>query len=106
MKGNDRLEYDIQMRGRAGVAATLRALVAGYLLYTGWRLYKGSASGSSDMSITTACIIAVVFAAAAAAFGIYTFRQWRRDVEAARMPEPEDDDNYEQEAEGDSDGEN
>ena len=56
------------------------------------------------MSITTACIIAVAFAAVAAAFGIYTFRQWRRDVEAARMPEPEDDDHYEQEAEGDNDG--
>ena len=106
MKENNRLEYDVQMRARAGVAATLRALVAGYLLYTGWRIYKGSSDGSSSMSITTACIIAVAFAAVAAAFGIYTFRQWRRDVEAARMPEPEDDDHYEQEAEGDNDGDN
>ncbi len=105
MKDNDRLEYDVQMRARAGVAATLRALVTGYLLYTGWRIYKGSAGGSSSMPITTACIIALAFAAIAAAFGIYTFRQWRRDVEAARMPDPEDD-NYEQEAEGGSDGEN
>ena len=91
MNGNDRLKYDVQKRARAGVAATLRVIVAGYLIYIGYRIYKGAADGSSTMSVTTACMIAVLFALAAIVFGIYTYRQWRREVEAARLPEPEDD---------------
>ena len=88
-----KFEYDIQKRARAGTRATLRAVVAGYLIYLAWQILKGVRTGSSSMAPAVAWVAAAFFALAASAVGIYAFRSWRADLEAARLPveEPEDD---------------
>ena len=82
-----KLEYDIQKRARAGTAATFRAVVAGYIIYLGWKI--ATAEGSS-MPPLAAKLIGVAFITAALAFGVYTWKRWRLDLEAARLPETED----------------
>lgn len=79
-----KLEYDIQKRARAGTAATFRAVVAGYIAYLGWKI--ATAEGST-MSPLVAKLISCAFLVAAVAFGIYTWKRWRLDLEAARLPE-------------------
>ncbi len=86
----DRFEYDVQKRARAGTAATFRALVSAYLIYLGWSVLKGIRNGSSSVPTWAGWLAALVFAAAAIAFGFYTWKTWRRDLEAARLPESSD----------------
>ena len=79
-----KLEYDIQKRARAGTAATFRAVVAGYIAYLGWQI---ATAGDSSMPPLAARLIGCAFIVAAIAFGIYTWKRWRLDLEAARLPE-------------------
>lgn len=83
----DRFEYDIQKRAKAGTAATFRVLVSAYLIYLGWTILKGVLNGSSSVPAWAGWLAAIVFTAAAAAFGVYTWKTWRRDLNAARLPE-------------------
>lgn len=78
------LNYDIQKRAKAGTTATFRSVVAGYIAYLGWKV--ATAEGGS-MPPLAARLIGCAFLVAAAAFGIYTWKRWRLDVEAARLPE-------------------
>lgn len=79
-------QYDVQKRARADTAATFRAVVVGYLAYLGWKI--ANAEGSS-MSALTARLISTAFIIAAIAFGVFAWNRWRRDLEAARLPEEE-----------------
>ncbi|MCR5089571.1 MAG: hypothetical protein K6C08_08675 [Oscillospiraceae bacterium] len=89
MNENNRLEYDVQRRAKAGTTATLRCLVAGYILYLAWQIAKGAASGETSMSPALSYLAAAVFTAAAVFFIIYSLKRWRQDVEAARLPREE-----------------
>lgn len=83
----DNPEFDIQKRARAGTTATLRAAVAAYILYLGWKIM--TAVGSSVPPLL-AKGIGAVFIAAALAFGVYAWKRWRVDLENARLPKAED----------------
>ena len=72
-------EYDVQKRARAGTAATLRAVISLYIIYLAW-------NGSSPVPVWVGWLVAIVFTAAAIAFGVYTWKTWHRDLEAARLP--------------------
>ena len=86
MNDKERFEYDVQRRARAGTSATLRALVAGYLLYLAWQIVKGVRAGETSMSPAVAYAAAAFFVIAALAFVVYLVRRWRKEVEAARLP--------------------
>ena len=79
-------EYDIQKRAKAGTAATLRAVISVYIIYLGWTVLKGVRNGSSPVPFWVGWLVAIVFTAAAIAFGVYTWKTWHRDLEAARLP--------------------
>ena len=79
-------EYDIQKRARAGTAATLRAAISLYIIYLAWSILKGVQNGSSPVPVWAGWLAAIVFTAAAIAFGVYTWKTWHRDLEAARLP--------------------
>ena len=102
-KGN-RFEYDVQRRAQAGTRATLRALVAGYLVYLAWQIVKGVRTGTSSMAPGIAYLAGGFFTLAAVAVGIYAFRRWRADVEAARLPAAKSADSEDSGSSGDSDG--
>ena len=89
MNNKEHWEYDVQRRARAGTGATLRALVAGYLLYLAWQIVKGVRSGETNMPPALAYGAAVFFTLAAIAFVVYLIRRWREEVKAARLPADE-----------------
>ena len=86
MRDENRFEYDIQKRAKAGTAATLRAVISVYVIYLGWTVLKGVLNGTSPVPVWVGWLVAIVFTAAAIAFGFYTWKTWRRDLEAARLP--------------------
>ncbi len=79
-------EYDIQKRARASTAATLRAAVAIYFIYLGRSVIVGVREGSTTMAPWLGWTAGIVFIAAALAFGVYAWKRWRQDLEAARLP--------------------
>ena len=86
MDEKNRVEYDVQRRARAGTSATLRALVAGYLVYLAWQIVKGVRSGETSMSPAVGYAAAAFFLLAALVFAVYLIRRWKKEVEAARLP--------------------
>ena len=79
-------EYDVQKRARAGTAATLRAVISLYIIYLAWSVLKGVRNRSSPVPVWVGWLVTIVFTAAAIAFGVYTWKTWHRDLEAARLP--------------------
>ena len=84
---NDKLEYDVQKRAKAGTAATFRAVVAVYIIYLGYNILRSTIDGSSTLPPWVGWTVGIFFIAAALGFGYYIWRRWHRDVEAARLPE-------------------
>ena len=79
--------YHTVRKQQADTKAILRALVSGYLLWLAWKLY-----GSSDPSYPAAArvLASLLLALGAAAFGWYTWRQYRSALEKAVLtPEEE-----------------
>ena len=62
---------------RAGTAALLRILVAGYLVYLGADLIRDRLLGASTLAAGTARVCGVLFIAAGVLFGVFTWRRWR-----------------------------
>ena len=59
--------------------AIVRAVVAGYLVYLGGSLIYDYLGGSSTMSPVAAWGLGLLFIAAGAGFGVYTWRRWRAE---------------------------
>ena len=88
---NEYLEYDVQRRAQAGTTATFRAVVAAYIIYLGVTLIRGAMGGGSEKFPPLAgWLFGILFIACGAGFGVYIFRRWRADVEAARLLPPEE----------------
>ena len=79
-------EYDPSKRTRASNTAVLRAVVAAYLAYLGFDLLRDRIRGISTLSPVFAWTAGLGFIAAALAFGLYTWKLWKRELEAARLP--------------------
>ena len=79
-------KYDPQKRSRADKAALLRAVVAAYIGYLG---YKIAAAENTTMSLLTARIIGIAFILAAAGFCVYIFRRWKSDCRDALIAKEE-----------------
>ena len=82
---NEKLEYNVQKRAKAGTSATLRAVVALYLLYLGYQLLRSAAAGSGEFPAWAGWTFGMFFLLAGLGFGVYIWKRWRTDVEAARL---------------------
>ena len=83
----DRLEYDVQRRAKAGTSATLRTVVALYVIYMGYRLIHSAVMGEeSTMSLGLRWGFGIGMIVLALGFGVYIWRRLRADVAAARLP--------------------
>ena len=74
--------YDAEKLSKAATKAALRAIVAGYIGYLG---YKIATEEDTSMKKATALIIGAFFIAAAAAVGVYTAYRFITDRKAARL---------------------
>ena len=81
------LEYDVQKRARAGTKATLRGVVALYVVFIGYRLIRSARlAEESTMPVGLRWGFGLGMIVAALIFGVYILKRWRVDVEAARLP--------------------
>lgn len=79
-------KFDPQKRSRADKAALLRAVVAAYIGYLG---YKIAAAENTSMSLLTARIIGIAFILAAAGFCVYIYKRWKSDCNDALIVKEE-----------------
>ena len=84
-------QYDTAKRSAAANIAVLRAAVAAYLIYLGYTLIRDAITGVSTMAPALAWAAGLLFIAAAAVFGLYTWRRWCADMERAKLPPPGED---------------
>ena len=89
-KNSEKLEYDVQKRAKAGTAATFRGIVAVYIMYLGYNIVKATEDGTSTLPDWAGWTAGVFFIAAALVFGVYIWNRYRRDLEAARLPDDTD----------------
>ena len=75
--------YDFQRRQKATTHATLRAAAVAYLLYLAWTIVRDTIKGVSTSPGWLAWLTGIVFAAAAVAFGFYTWRRYRLKLQPA-----------------------
>ena len=85
-------ETDMQKRSKATNLASLRAVVAAYLIYLGFSLILDYMRGRSTLSPVFVWLIGLVFITAGIVFGFYIWRRWCADRDAARFPETEKND--------------
>ena len=90
MDKGQRFEYDIQKRAKAGTSATFRAAAALYLVYLAYKLIRSSLDGSSPVPPVIGWLAGLIFIAVAVVFSVYTWKRYRADLEAARLPTGED----------------
>ncbi len=86
-ENGNKLEYDVQQRARAGTKATFRGVVALYIIYLGYSVIRSAGDEASTMPPWLAWGGGILLIAAALGFGVYTWKRWRLDVEAARIRE-------------------
>ena len=79
--------YDAEKKNRAGLHATLRGVVVLDLLYLAEKLVKNVYADATTIPAWAAWLIGAAFAAAAIAFGVYTWRAYRKDLAAAILPD-------------------
>ncbi len=89
--------YDPAKRNKAVNMATLRAVVAAYLLYLGVSILWDYLRGSSTLSALVAWSSGLGFSVAAIAFGFFTWKHLRAGLEAAQLSEASDGESSEEE---------
>ena len=77
-------------QNKASTAAILRAVVAGYIFFLGWKIATGE---SENMSALTARLIGGAFMLAAVGFGVYIFKRWQIDSAAQDTENTEEKEN-------------
>ncbi len=56
----------------------VRAVVAGYLVYLGFSLLRGTTDGGTAMPLRLKWFFSLLFIVAGLLFAVYTWRRWRR----------------------------
>ena len=84
------LEYDVQKRAKAGTRATLRAVVALYLMYLGSELLRTVGDEASAFPSWAGWLFGLLFIAAGTVFGAYTWQRYKKEREEARLLPPEE----------------
>lgn len=85
------VRYDMQKKNKANMRATFRAVVSLYLLFLSYQIAHGSASGDSPIAPALAFAIGAGFVICALGYGVYTWRQYKSDMSAARLDDDEED---------------
>ena len=83
----EKKKYRIADKNRADMRALLRGIVAAYLLYMAYQL----CFGIEDVTFPAAArvTVGIVLALAAVGFGVYAWRRYRADCEAAELTDKE-----------------
>ena len=89
---NGKSQYNQQMLNRAITSATLRIIVAGYIIFIAINLINGTKSEDSSIPAWAGTLIGFVFIALAAGFIIYSIRSFFKARDKARLDADENGD--------------
>lgn len=73
----------VKLRSRAAVSASVRAIAAGYLAYLAWQIVRSAGAEDSSLPPWVSWTAGVLFAAIAALFGYFAWKQYRAEMKAA-----------------------
>ena len=82
--------YDMQRRARAINTGVLRAVIAGYLVYLGVTILRDQLAQAGELPPVLGWTAGLLFAAGGAIFARFSWRRFRADLEAARLPEEQE----------------
>lgn len=80
----EKKRYHVVRKNKADAKVMLRGAVCGYLLYLAWRLVNRSVAEPS-LPLAAGWVVGGLFAAAAAAFGIFSWREYRKALREAEL---------------------
>jgi len=80
-------EYDPGIMGKAISGIALRVVVAAYLVYLAWKVLTGALNGGSPIPEWGAWLIFLAFAAAAAGFCVFSWKQYKKALNSAVISE-------------------
>lgn len=80
-------EYDMTRKARAMTGLGMRAVIAGYLGYLACSILRGARAGGGPIPEWGAWLIFFAFAAGAAGFCLFAWREYRKSMKAAEIPE-------------------
>lgn len=86
----EKKRYHVVRKNKADTKALFRAVVCGYLFYLSWQLVSGGGSDASFPPVA-GLLTGGLFAAAAAGFGLYSWKEYRQALREAELtPEEEE----------------
>ena len=80
-------EYDMEMTSKAMIQLTLRVILAGYLVYLGWKILANTLAGPSPIPNWGGWLIFAAFGGAAIYFCVYAVKQFLAKRKAAELPD-------------------
>ncbi|MBQ5523400.1 MAG: hypothetical protein IIT86_11435 [Oscillospiraceae bacterium] len=84
---DDRKKQSETIRARESSFTVVRAVVAGYLVYLGFSLLRGTMDGGTAMPLRLKWFFSLLFIVAGLLFAVYTLRRWRRFSTGQEKPE-------------------
>ena len=88
---DDRKKQTETFRNRESSFTGVRAVVAGYLVYLGFSLMRGTTDGGTAMPLQLKWFFSLLFIVAGLLFAVYTWRRWRRFSSGQERSETDED---------------
>ena len=88
---DDRKKQSETVRARESSFTVVRAVVAGYLVYLGISLLRGTTDGGTAMPLRLKWFFSLLFIVAGLLFAVYTWRRWRKFSVRPEKPETNED---------------
>ncbi len=88
---DDRKKQTEAVRTRESSFTVVRAVVAGYLVYLGFSLLRGTTDGGTAMPLRLKWFFSLLFIAGGVLFAVYTWRRWRRFSTGQEQSEADED---------------
>ena len=85
-------EYDRALTAKALTALCLRVAIAAYIVYLAWRVISGMLKGGSPIPSLAVIIICILFLGVALVFCAYAWKEYKKALKAAQLPEPKNGD--------------
>ncbi len=87
LRHREKREYDSALMAKAVTRLCMRAAISVYIVYLAWRVLSGMLKGGSPISTQLVIFICILFVGVASAFFVYAWKEYKKALKAAEMPE-------------------
>ena len=78
LKQTGKMEYDSALKAKALTGLSLRAVIAGYIVYLAWKVLSGMLNGASPIPTFAVIVICILFLGCALAFCVYAWKVYKK----------------------------